>query len=1011
MCDNGATWPCSALFSLGRADNIGDSQIHVGPAVWGRRWGGVGMPNSVKICLLGPTEITGPDGMVELHGSGQRTLIARMALPPDRAVTRPALINALWDDAGPPAAPKTLHSHLAHLRRRLREAGLTDLIATRDSGYLLRVPEDAVDVTRFETFSVRGRNALAAGDPKAATEWLRSALTIWRGEALTGCRSSEWRQAETIRLNEARVATTEDLISARLALGEHVTAIGELEFLVIQHPFREQLWELLILALYRSGRQADALAAFQRARATLIEELGIEPGPKLRRLETAILTADPSLDQSVIPGPTVTGHRLRGRLPVPLTRLVGRDTDIATMRQTLAQRRLVTLTGPGGCGKTRLAIAIAAQYDKPVCFVDLAPLTESHLVPQAVADALCLSEQRGRGVIDSLADHLADQALLLVLDNGEHLVGTCAQLACALLPNCPELQILATSREPLHVPGETVHALRPLATPDPDTAHSYQSLLRYDAIQLFLDRAQDSGAQIGTDEGTAHELALICARLDGLPLALELAAARTAALPVRQIAAHLHDRLHTLFSGSHVARPQHRALHTTIKWSYDLLNPDERALFRRLAVFAGDFGLPAVTALWPHDDHAADLLGRLVEKSLVIKETTAPHYRLLDTIHKFAAAQLVGDELADARRRHAEFHLALAEQAEERLDGADAVEWLDRLAGEHENFRAAVAWAITAPDATLALRLAGSLFRYCRLRGHYGDGRKWLADALDHGARAPDDLRAKAFSGAVTLTFLQCEYEKAVQLAEQNLDLYQSLGDMHGVASTRLLLGSICREHASYQQAMDYHRSALEAFQAMDDAPGIARALQLCAFTAWLRGDFDSAATWARMSLRRFENLGDAESIASALMHLGAVAHYRGDNTQALQLLTKANAISGHTGCLEGIAWTLNLLGLVHNETGSDEARTLLEQSLTLHRKLGDQWRMASVLEALAAIACNERRWDDAAHLLSEARTSRTAINSPVPTCEVPRYLRTLAALDAADERPLTIPQTAHRAK
>lgn len=956
------------------------------------------MSENVKICLLGPTEIAGSGGMVELHGSGQRTLIARTASPPGKTVTRTALIDALWDDAGPPAAPKTLHSHLARLRRQLREAGLTDLIATRNSGYVLRVPEDAVDAIRFETFSARGRNALAAGDPKAATESLQSALTMWRGEALTDCRSSEWRRAETTRLNETRVAATEDLISARLALGEHVTAIGELEFLVIQHPFREQLWELLILALYRSGRQADALAAFQRARATLIEELGIEPGPKLGRLETAILTADASLDQPVAPVATVTGHRFRGRLPVPLTRLVGRDTDMATMRTSMAQRRLVTLTGPGGCGKTRLAVAISAQYANPVCFVDLAPLTESHLVPRAVADTLGLSKQDSHGVIDSLADHLADQALLLVLDNCEHLVGACAQLACALLPSCPELQILATSREPLHVPGETVHALQPLATPDPGAAHSYRDILRYDAVRLFLDRAQDSGAQIGTDDATAHEVALICARLDGLPLALELVAARAAALPLRQIAAHLHNRFHTLFSGSHVARPQHRALHTTIKWSYDLLNPDERALFRRLAVFSGSFGLSAVTALWPHDDDATDLLGRLVEKSLVTKETAAPRYRLLDTIRKFAAAQLVGDELADARRRHAEYHLALAEQAEEHLGGTDAVEWMDRLATEHENFRAAITWAITAPDPTLALRLAGSLSGYCRLRGHYGDGRKWLVDALDHGAGAPDDLRVKAFSGAVTLTFLQCEYDKAVQLAEQSLDLYQSLGDVHGVASTRLLLGSICREHASYQQALDYYRLALETFQAMDDAPGIARTLRLCAFTAWLRGDFDSAAEWARESLPRFEDLGDAESTANTLMHLGAVAHYRGDNTQALRLLTKAHAISEHNGCLEGIAWTLNLLGLVHHATGSDEARTLLERSLTLHRKLGDRWRMASVLEALAAIACDHGRWEDTARLLSEAETLRAAINSPVPTCELPRYLRTQAALKAVGE-------------
>jgi predicted ATPase/DNA-binding SARP family transcriptional activator len=957
------------------------------------------MPEGAEIHLLGPVEVIGPDGLAELRGGGQRTLIARLALSPGKSVTREALIDALWADAAPPAAPKTLHSHLAHLRRQLREAGLADLIATRDSGYVLRVPVDAVDAIRFDTFSDQGRNALAAGNLTAATELLQVALALWRGEALADCRLGEWQRAETTRLSEARLAATENLISARLALGEHLTAIGELRLLVTQHPFREPLWELLILALYRSGRQAEALAAFQRARATLIDELGIEPGQKLRRLETAILTADPSLDQPVAPEETATGRRSAGRLPVPFTRLVGRETDVATMRRLLSQRRLVTLTGPGGCGKTRLAVAVAAHYAEAVCFVDLAPLTEPDRVPRAVADALSLSEQCGRSVVDSLVDHLADEALLLVLDNCEHLVETCAQLVCALLPACPELQVLTTSREPLRVPGETIHAVRPLATPNPDATYSFRDLLHYDAVRLFLDRARDSGARISTDRTTAHEVALICARLDGLPLALELAAAHAAALPVRQIAEHLHGRFPTLCSGSHVARPQHRALHTTIKWSYDLLNPDERALLRQLAVFVGSFGLSAVTALWPHDD-AVDLLSRLVEKSLVTRETGAPRYRLLDTIHHFAAAQLVGSELADARQRHADFHLALAEQAEEHLDRTTAVEWLDRLAAEHENLRAAVSWTVTHSDSALALRLAGSLSRYCRLRGHYRDGRDWLEAALDHGRHAPAALRAKALAGAATLTFLQCDYDAAARFAEQSLDLYQSLSDVHGVATTRLLRGSIWREHAGYQRALDYHRSALWAFQAIDDAQGIARALQLCAFTAWLRGDLDSAAQWAQESLRRFQVLGDAESTASTLIHLGAVAHYRGDNTQALRLLAKARTISEHTGCLEGIAWALNLLGLVHHATGSVDARALLERSLALHRQLGDRWRMASVLEALAAIACDQHRWQDAACLLDDATALRMAISSPVPTCELPLYQRARAALKAADERP-----------
>jgi predicted ATPase/DNA-binding SARP family transcriptional activator len=957
------------------------------------------MSGAVDIRVLGPVELTGPNGWVKLHGAGQRTLIARLGMSPGETVSRDGLIDALWGEVAPPTATKTLHSHLAHLRHQLRDAGLAELIVTRAPGYALLAPVDAVDAVRFENLAASGRDALAAGNAKDATDSLRAALAMWRGEAFTDCRPGEWTRAEAIRLGEVRLACTENLISAQLALGEHLTVVSELEFLIIQQPFRERLWELLVLALYRSGRQADALAAFQRVRTTLIDELGIEPGPQLRQLEKSVLTADPSLDLPVVAETTVTGHS-HGRLPILLTNLVDRDDDLDTVRRLLAARRLVTIIGPGGCGKTRLAIAVATGLDTAVRFVDLTPLAKPDLVAQHVAHALGLFEQAGRSVLDHLLDHLRDRGLLLVLDNCEHLVDACANLVSALVAACPWLHVLATSREPLHLPGEAVHTLRPLATPDPAAMNTYQELLSFDAVRLFIDRARDAGAQIGADGATTHALAAICAGLDGLPLALELAAARTTALTVSQIAEQLSDGFPTLLSGSRVVRPQHRALHTAIKWSYDLLKPDERTLLRRLAVFVGGFGLPAVEALWPQGD-AVDLLGRLVEQSLVSKETGAARYRLLGTMHRFATDQLTGAELARARQRHAEFHLSLAEQAEELLDGPDSVRWLDRLAAEHENMRAAMAWAIapakpTLADPILALRLASALAGYCRLRGHYRDGREWLGAALAQAPGASATLRAKALKGAAVLTFLQCEYDAAVLLAERSLVLYESLGDLRGVASTRSLLGSIWREQGEYPRALASHQSALEAFQAVDDAQGVATALQLSAFSAWLRGDLDSAEHWARDCLHRFQELGDAEQVASALRHLGAVAHYRGDNVRADQLLTEARSISEGSGCLEGIAWALNLLGLVHHATGSVEARALLDRSLTLHRKLGDRWRMASVREALAAIACDEHRWDDATRLLEDAAALRTTINTPIPPCERPLYRRARAALDAA---------------
>jgi predicted ATPase/DNA-binding SARP family transcriptional activator len=965
------------------------------------------MPEGFDIRVLGPVEVTGPHGLVDLHGRGQRTLIARLALQPGTTVSQDALVAALWPQRPPPAAIRTLHSHIARLRHQLRQAGIVDVIATRDPGYVLLAAPDAVDAGRFESLVEAGRNALADGEGERSRDLLGAALALWRGEPLTDCRPGDWAHTAAVRLGEVHLAAAEDLIGARLALGAHVTAVGELEALVSQHPFRERLWELLILALYRSGRQADALAAFHRARVILVDELGIEPGNRLRRLEAAVLAADPTLDLSTSatpPSPTAerpetdrsAGDRSPRRPPVPLTRLVDRAKDVAKMRWLLDDRRLVTVTGPGGCGKTRLAIAVAAAPDVgPVGFVDLTSLSEPALVPQSVAEALNLPEHTDHGPLDTLVGHLRDQTMLLVLDNCEHLVESCAQLVCTLLSACPALRVVTTSREPLRVPGESVYPLRPLPTPDPGVTHSYDDVVSYDAVQLFVDRAREAGAHIGTDGTTAQALATICASLDGLPLAIELAAARTAALPVSRIAEHLRDRFPVLCSGGRGVRPQHRALRTTIKWSYDLLTPDERTLFRVLAVFAGSFELLAVEALWPHDD-AVDLLGRLVEKSLVAKEVGTARYRLLDTIHHFATEQLTDAERVRARRRHAEYYLGLAEQAEHKLCDSGAAQWLDRLAAEHENLRAAVMWLLGQPDPTLALRLTSALIRYCRLRGHYRDCREWLTAALEHGRQAPATLRARAFAGVAAVTFLQCDYDPAVLLAEQSLILYESCGDQRGLAIAHLLLGSICRDQGDYQRALDYHRSALRNFHALGDDHCIAHGMQLIACTSWLRGDLTSAARYGRDSLHRLRRLGDAVSTAWALKDLGAVAHYQGDSAQARRLLTEARAISERTGCREGIAWALNLLGLVHHAAGSADAGQLLEQSLAVHRELGDRWRTASVLEALAAIACERSEWARAARLLDEAAVLRIALNSPVPPCERPLLRRTQAALSAA---------------
>ncbi|HET8659100.1 MAG TPA: BTAD domain-containing putative transcriptional regulator [Micromonosporaceae bacterium] len=1035
----------------------------------------------VGVRLLGPVELTGDRGAVPLGGPRLRTLLGLLALRAPQVVSRDALIDGIWDCAPPGNAAKTLRAHVAYLRRGLASAGIRGLVATRSPGYRLAVPAGCVDAHRFETGVGAARTASACGALDATVEHLRSALELWRGDVLADCATGEWARAEAARLREVRLYATEELLSAELALGRHARAAAELECLVGRHPLRERLWELLIVALDRTGRQADALHAYRRARDRLVEELGVQPGSALRRLQAAILSGDQEVIEAattaVLPRPpvgtaaTATGggqpaacaapsapQPAPATVPAPVNSIIGRDTQIAQLRELLATRRLVTLTGVGGCGKTRLAVAVAeavaGRYADGVRFVDLTPVADREQLLGAVSAAFGVPAEPTAGP-QSLAPVLQPRQCLLVLDNCEHLVPACRWLVEPLLRWCPTLRVLATSREMLGVRGETTWPVPPLATPPhpPDrglAGGALAEVCRYDAVRLFLDRAT-AGAVRDLTDSDAPAIAAVCARLDGLPLAIELAAARTSVLTVTEIAERLHDPA-LLLAGGCPDRPHHQTLDATVAWSYRLLDEPMRARLRRLSAFAGGFTLAAAEAVWPQRRGAAavdvpggaaavevlggaaavEVLGDLVAKSLVVMERgpTGARYRMLETLRRWTAERLAEhpDEERDTRRRHAGYYLSLAEEADRRLRGPEVGAWLERLAVEHANLQAALAWhAHDGADPVAALRLGVALAGYCRLRGRYGEGRRWLDDALDRCPGAPPHVAGQALASSAQFALLVGDYREAQARAEQALELQRAHGDSAGAAGTLRLLASVARERGQYARSLAWLDLALRSCAPDGHAPGshapgshaprshapgspatngrehdggapesraVADVLQLTGFTAWLAGDLDRAGPLLAEAARHYQRLGDLENQASTGVHQAAVALYRGQPWVASRVAGAALTRFTALDVKEGIAWTLNILGLVAlHERRAAEAVATLRASLEVHLAVGDRWRQASLLEALAAALLAGGQPARAAELYGLASRLRATLGTPVPAVELPTWRATQARL------------------
>ena len=675
---------------------------------------------------LGPLEVWVHSRAVGLGSAQVRSVLAALLVDANVVVSTDQLVEVLWGDEPPRSAPSSVQKLVYRLRSLLGpEAG--DVLATRTPGYVLRVDSESYDAARFENLVSEARIALGGQDPAGAAARLEEALGLWRGPTFAEFASAEFAHAEAARLEELRSVATEERVEARLALGAHEELVGELEVLVDAAPFRERLWGELMLALYRSGRQAEALRAYGRLRALLGEELGIKPGEALRGLERAMLLQDPELEwPGFAPrGPPLpsegAGGPPRGNLPLQLNSFVGRDRELAAVVEALGESRLLTLTGVGGVGKTRLAVQAASRMlpglRDGAWLCELAVAGDPDAMLQVVAVTLGVQARSGLSIEESVREFLRSKNLLLVLDNCEHLLDAAARFADAVLRESPDVCILATSREGLAVDAERIWALRSLPVPEPSAG--VDDVVRSDAARLFADRAGAVQSDFVLDTSTASAVGELCRRLDGVPLAIELAAARAVAMTPDEIVALLDERFRLLTGGRRTAVERHQTLRATVEWSYSLLSPTEQLVFSRLGVFPGTFEAGAAEAVaagagvegWG----VVDALGSLVAKSMLVADSPATgttRYSMLETLRAYARERLNEGEDADSwRRRHAEHYAAFAERAGPLLRGPDELAWRRQVRAELDNLRAAFAWSLDSAiaDGQLGLRIVAAL--------------------------------------------------------------------------------------------------------------------------------------------------------------------------------------------------------------------------------------------------------------------------------------------------------------
>lgn len=972
-------------------------------APWVRRYG-----EMVEIRVLGPLEVSTGEGRVALGGPKQRTVLALLTANANQVMSQDRLIDEVWGEEPPEAARNTLQSYVSNLRKVLRLGGAGVSIERRPPGYVLQVPEEWIDAAQFEVLARMGRDSLS-GDGNAAAALLREALALWRGSAFADLADeAPLLRAEAIRLEERRLSTLGDRIDADLATGCSGELISELEMLTEQHPLRERFWGQLMIALYRSGRQAGALRAYRKARGILAEEVGIDPSPELQRLEDQVLLQDPELGPASAPGP------VRHNLPSPISTFIGRGDAIAVVGKELAQHRLVTLTGVGGVGKTRLATEAARtevdSYPDGVWLVDVAAVGDAALVAPLVAEHTGVRQTPDRPVISSLIDHFRPRCSLLVMDNCEHLIDSLAPLIETLLHRCPRVRVLCTSRQALRIHGEAVVDVPPLGTPG-DDATAAETVLA-EAVQLFGDRAATAGSGFALHPGNAHVVADICRRLDGIPLALELAAAATRSLVIDDLAARIDEWFHIHGPESRTAAERHRSMRAALEWSYQTLSPTERLVLGRLSVFAGSFGLDAAEQILPAERHTNDVVATitaLVDKSLVVRIVPSEgRYRLLEPVRQFAQQKIesLGD-LEATRRRHRDWYLALAEEGGGAALMAEPQRWIPVLTIDHDNLRGALSWSLERGHAEPALRLAGALAYYWVARTFLEEGHGWVLAALALEADVPPSARAAAEMGAGMITMFRRDAEQAAQHFRQARALYVELGTELAVAWTYLWSCTVEISRIELDHAAEYGKRGLELFRHLGNDDGTAATL------TWLGASYladpDKARPLLEEAIDIARRIDRWPTLGWAKVGLGVALSNTGTPHDGLDTCEEAVAVAEQTKDTGMLAYALTLSSAVAIAAKEHErARALLRRALHTEHRYGatSSNLIGLILECCAALLTVEQRFRQAATLYGAAD------NSPHGYREAPFVPFDMAQYRRAAQRALgrdTFEQHAHK--
>ena len=891
----------------------------------------------MQIRVLGPLDVASGDGTPHaVRGARRRLLLATLILHRNAACGIDQLVDVLFGQDPPERAAGTVQSYVSRLRSDLGDVG--HRLETRPGGYQLVVDPDELDSVRFERQVARSLEVLGR-DPRRAAARLGEALGWWSGgRAFAEFVDDLALQAEGTRLEEVRQRAAEARVEALLAVADHAGAIDELETCIASWPLREGFRSQQMLALYRSGRQPEALRAFQRFRTDLGNQLGLEPSEALADLERRMVRTDASLDGPPATAPVGSVGKApadggpRGNLPRRVTALLGREVELAQLTEVLRTAPLLTLTGPGGVGKTRLAMQLsdrsAVEHLDGVWLCDLAPVREDALVAEAVTTALDVQRRQDRSTIEGLVEVLQSRRLLIVLDNCEHVLAPIREVTEAVLRACPDVRIVATSREPLGVDGETVWPLGPLALPSPEETDPVMAM-ESPAVRLFVARATSAHPGFRLEEATVSSVVAICRRLDGLPLALELAAARVRSMTLPDLAAELSSDFTILATSA--GDPRHHTLEATVAWSYQLLGVAEQALFDRLSVFAGSFTVDDIEGVCA--DAAVSgagvrgLLAALVDKSMVVADISRSptRYSLLETLRQFGGTRLRQAGRAETlRERHARWTIDVVEQAEVGLGGPDEPVWVSRLEDTFADLRIAHRWMLSEGDADGALRLVVGAREFAFRRMRY-ELFSWAESTLELRAAEDHPLLPLALATAAYGRFVRGDLDAAVALAERSLE-----------DELRLGLPS-CGLHARTLGNVFYYRGqTFEAAESCERMVGAAR------------------------------TSGDDARLAHAL-YMASVGLASDARTEASRLLAdEVVSLAQRTGNPTSLASALYARALVVEAIDPDRAVSMLEESVAHGTAAGNRWIVAFARTELVSLAGRRGDFDGALRLARE---------------------------------------------